>query len=169
MIVNKLNINSRDIILEKQENGCMYCTSHCKDSNGYVRVMYNGKHQRLHRVLYELKFGEIPKGMVIRHKCDDPKCCNIEHLEIGTHQENMNDMKTRNRSCKGKKNIKIQGILNHASKLNEQQVREIYLSNLGSQKLAKMYNVSKTNILYIKRKKQWEWLTNKIDEEMRKI
>ena len=39
-----------------------------------------------------MKFGEIPKGMVIRHKCDNPNCCNIEHLEIGTQKDNIEDM-----------------------------------------------------------------------------
>ena len=39
----------------------------------------------------------IPKGQVIRHICDNKVCCNPHHLELGTHQENMDDMKKRER------------------------------------------------------------------------
>jgi hypothetical protein len=59
------------------------------------------------------KYGEIPKGMVIRHKCDNPACCNIEHLEIGTPLDNVNDMIER-----GRKAINIiRGTQNGQSKL----------------------------------------------------
>lgn len=165
MIINRLSENSKDIVLEEQSNGCMYCTSHCKDADGYVRIKYKGKQERLHRVLYELKFGKIPKGMLIRHKCDNRNCCNIEHLEIGTHQDNMNDMKERGRSVKGRENISARGSKNFSSKLTEDQVKEIYLSNLGYKKLSKLFNVSATNIKYIKCKKQWSWLTDKLDNK----
>ena len=39
----------------------------------------------------------IEKGKVVRHKCDNQICCNPHHLELGSHQENMNDMKERER------------------------------------------------------------------------
>ena len=35
---------SKEVILEKLENGCIKCLSHCTDKDGYVRIMYNGKH-----------------------------------------------------------------------------------------------------------------------------
>lgn len=163
MKIDRLSKNGKDIILEKLENGCVICTSHCKDKNGYVRVRHNGKHKRLHRVIYEMNYGKIPKEMVIRHKCDNPNCCNIEHLEIGTPQDNVNDMIERGRSTKGKPNINSRGVLNNQSKLTEQQVKEIYLSNLSLRELGKLYGVSDTNISYIKKKKQWKWLTDTLD------
>lgn len=43
---------SKEVILEKLENGCVKCISHCTDKDGYVRISYNGKHERLFRVLY---------------------------------------------------------------------------------------------------------------------
>lgn len=162
--LGKLSPNGKEVILQKKENGCVECISHCKDDFGYTRIFINGKQQRLFRYLYEQEYGEIPKEMVIRHKCDNSYCCNVEHLEIGTILDNINDMKVRNRFYRGPK-IKIRGSKNGSNKLTEQQVKEIYLSNLSSYKLAKMYNVSKSNILLIKNKKQWKWLTDELNKE----
>ena len=161
--LGKLNngSTSKEVILEKQENGCIKCISHCTDKDGYTRIRYNGKHERLFRVIYMLKYGDIPKGMLIRHKCDNRWCCNIEHLEIGTPKDNVHDMIKRGRDTYHKsKNI---GIKNKASKLTEKKVEEIYLSNDSYSKLSKKYNVSKTNISNIKNKIQWTHITDKLD------
>lgn len=154
---------SKEVILERQENGCIKCISHCTDKDGYVRIKYNGKHDRLFRVLYQRKYGKIPKNMVLRHLCNNAWCCNVEHLKVGTYKENYQDMVECGKDRKGKKLIKNRGIKNHANKLTEQQVKEIYLSKLGGRKLAKIYGVSSTNIRNIKNKLQWEWLTDTLD------
>ena len=162
--LGKLSPNGKEVLLEEKENGCIECISHSRDDCGYSRVFINGKHQRLFRYIYEQKYGKIPKGMVIRHKCDNSCCCNINHLEIGTQLDNVRDMINRNRNYKGEHKT-IQGEKNVNHKLTEQQVIEIYLSNLSTYKLAEIYNVSKTNIAFIKNKKQWKWLTDKIDNK----
>ena len=161
--LGKLNEQGKEVILEKQENGCIKCLSHCMDKDGYVRIRYNGKHDRLFRVLYQQKYGKIPKGLVLRHLCNNAWCVNVEHLKVGTHKENAQDMVKCGRSGKGKPNIKVRGTKNLLHKLNEQQVKEIYLSKLGYKKLSKLYKVSATNIMYIKKKKQWKWLTDTLD------
>ena len=163
--LGKLNngSTSKEVILEKQENGCIKCISHCTDKDGYTRIKYNGKHERLFRVIYMLKYSDIPKGMLIRHKCDNPYCCNIEHLEIGTPKDNVRDMIERGRDCYHNPKPKIFGERNGSSKLTEKQVKEIYLSSLSNKKLAKIYGVSAINIGYIKKKKQWKWLTDTLD------
>lgn len=155
--------SSKEVILEEQKNGCMKCISHCTDKNGYTRIKFKGKHDRLFRVLYQQKYGTIPKGMVLRHLCNNSWCCNVNHLAIGTQKDNCQDMVKCGRSTKGKQNIKIRGTKNVFHKLTEQQVKEIYLSNLSCNKLAKLYNVSVTNVVYIKNKKQWKWLTDTLD------
>lgn len=161
--LGKLSPKGKEVLLEEKENGCIECISHSKDNCGYTRIFVNGKHERLFRYIYTKKYGEIPKGMVIRHKCDNSHCCNIKHLEIGTSSDNVRDMIIRNRIHTGS-NDKIKGIKNGSNKLTEQEVIEIYKSPLSYRKLSKKYNVSSTNILYIKKQKQWEWLTNKIKE-----
>lgn len=161
--LGKLNANSKEILLKEMPNGCIECVSHTKDTCGYTRIRYNGKHERLFRVVFQMKYGKIPKGMLIRHKCDNPSCCNIDHLEIGTPKENVSDMIERGRSKIHSPKPKLQGIKNFSNKLTEEQVKDVYLSKLSSYKLAKEYGVSKTTILLIKHKKMWSWLTNELD------
>lgn len=156
----------KEIILEEQENGCIKCISHCTDKDGYVRIRYNKKHDRLYRVLYQQKYGQISKGLVLRHLCNNAWCCNIEHLRPGTQKENAYDMILCGRSTLGKPNVSGRGTKNRFNKLTEKQVEEIYLSKLGYKRLSKLYNVSPNNIRNIKKKLQWKWLTNKIDEEL---
>ena len=53
---------------------------------------------------------------------------------------------------------------NGSNKLTEEAVKEIYLSNIPYNKLAKMFNVSKTTIYHIKHKIYWKWFTDELDE-----
>jgi hypothetical protein len=67
-----------------------------KDGRPYFTV--KGKRRAAYIYVLELFNGEAQKkGMVARHNCDNPICCNPHHLIWGDHQDNMNDMKERDR------------------------------------------------------------------------
>lgn len=78
------------------------CVDHGLRGNhhGYGVVTLNSKNYRLHRVVYcrvnSIKIEEID-GKVIRHTCDNPRCINPDHLVLGSHADNMNDMALRRR------------------------------------------------------------------------
>lgn len=54
-----------------------------------------------HRYAWILTHGAPAEGMHILHECDIPACCNPEHLQLGTHKENMADMAAKGRSNGG--------------------------------------------------------------------
>lgn len=71
-------------------------------SDGYGAFCRNGQNVHAHRVAYELTYGRVPKGLVVRHKCDNPPCVRPDHLESGTPADNSHDMVERGRSAKRK-------------------------------------------------------------------
>lgn len=72
------------------------------DRYGYASI--RSKTTGAHRVGWEIVYGAIPKGMVVRHKCDNPICVKVtgnpdeDHLVLGTAKENTRDMVERNRA-----------------------------------------------------------------------
>ncbi len=80
----------------KKKNGCWKWLS-TKNCFGYGRLFSDNKEYKAHRVSWELKFGPIPNGLFVLHKCDNPECTNPDHLFLGTQRENMNDCLNKGR------------------------------------------------------------------------
>lgn len=113
---------------------------------------------RGHKASWLIYKGEIPEHMHVCHHCDNPICTNPDHLWLGTHQQNNEDKMLKGRHKWKQPPHKI-GSENAASKLNEEQVKEI--KNLiskgrSSYSIAKDYSVSKTTILRIKNLTHWK-------------
>lgn len=81
------------------EGGCIEWTGY-RDRKGYGRYSGAGKEVLAHRIAYVMHYGSIPAGMHIMHRCDNPACCNPQHLFAGTNSDNMADMKAKGRSAK---------------------------------------------------------------------
>lgn len=69
---------------------------------GYGTVSVDGHTKLAHRQSYILHKGPIPKDMLVCHTCDVRACCNPDHLYVGTHEENMRDVRLRDRSSTSK-------------------------------------------------------------------
>ena len=117
--------------------------------NGYGRITTGSRTDdtrrtsSAHRVSYELEHGEIPEGMEVCHKCDNPSCINPKHLFLGTRQDNVND-----REAKGR-NIVQSGEANRMAKLTQKEVKEARQKRARYKtpyaKLADKYGVCKKN------------------------
>lgn len=82
-------------------NGC-WIWQGAKDPDGYGRACYNNKTPPAHRLSYLFYKGNIPEGMCVCHSCDTRDCVNPDHLWLGTHDDNMLDMKLKGRARNGK-------------------------------------------------------------------
>lgn len=68
--------------------------------SGYGRIWDKNRqcNEHMHRWVWAKAYGPIPSGMVVRHKCDQPLCYRLDHLEIGTVADNSRDMMERGRN-----------------------------------------------------------------------
>jgi hypothetical protein len=64
---------------------------------GYGEFWMDGGSTLVHRLSWTSVNGPIPAGMIVRHKCDVPACCNPDHLQIGTLSDNVQDSIKRGR------------------------------------------------------------------------
>ena len=133
--------------------GCIEWTGLNIKHFGYGAVGFKGKQMRAHRASWLVYKGEIPKGKLVCHKCDNPKCINVEHLFLGTYKENMEDMLAK------KRGVFVNGENSGPSKLNEKQILDIRLKKsqgLSGKTLANIYGVSESNISAIVCRKTWK-------------
>lgn len=144
------------------ENGCMNWRGFTMKS-GYGRVNFNGKKILAHRLIWILTHGDIPNSeghhrtLSVCHKCDNTICCNPEHLFIGTHRQNMQDMSMKGRSNKRPPMLKGEEI--GGSKLTAKSVIEIRrLRALGvtTISLAKQFDVNPSVISRAANGKTWK-------------
>jgi DNA invertase Pin-like site-specific DNA recombinase len=103
--------------------------------------------------MYHVHKEAIPEGHEIRHKCDNPACINPDHLETGTHTENMRDMVERGRRKP------TTGADNPKAKLSAKDVIDILNRfNNGDRQIdiARQFNVTKHCIYGIVHGKKWK-------------
>jgi len=131
----------------KLENGCWQWKAHT-DKDGYGILPGDKKNTRSHRLSYELHIGEIPKDMIVCHKCDNPGCVNPEHLFVGTPKDNAQDALNKKRHYLGEKNGR--------SKLTFENVQEILISKMNGEQLAKRFGVSRATINNVRRGTTWQ-------------
>ena len=85
------------------ENGCWNWGGLLGSSwHGHIKAF--GKFVGCHRLSYELHNGAIPHGYEILHSCNNRVCINPDHLRIGTHKENMREIKENGGCRSGIKN-----------------------------------------------------------------
>jgi hypothetical protein len=66
-------------------------------SNGYGRVGWDNRRWVAHRLVSILCHGELPTGIFVLHCCDNPQCCNPNHLWRGTLADNNHDRDEKGR------------------------------------------------------------------------
>lgn len=106
-----------------------------------------------HIIAFEYFNGPIQKGMQVCHSCDNPPCCNPEHLFLGTYQDNKNDEVAKGRHAFGER------VGN--SKLTEEEVieiRQLLVQGYSLASIGRAFNVTKQAIWRIREGLCWRHL-----------
>jgi hypothetical protein len=120
-----------------------------KTHHGYGKIKFHQITMAAHRAAWMDVNGPIPAGLFVCHRCDVPACINVEHLFLGTTDDNMADMVAKKRQAIGERS--------GGSKLTADQVRAIRVRRSESYKvLAKEYGVSVQMIYAIWKGRNWK-------------
>jgi DNA-directed RNA polymerase specialized sigma subunit len=139
---DKVTVGGKDECWEWQAS----CNQH-----GYGYFGKDNKIKKAHRVAWELTHGPIPEGdhhgtMVVRHVCDNRRCCNPQHLRLGTQRENVEDMMSKGR------NNQPSGEAQGSCKLTDIQCRAIinfHRLQMTQKWIAKRFGVSQGHVSHI--------------------
>ena len=147
--------NSCNIVYELDDKGCHVCISHKVDSAGYPSMGKGlGKGSgsaRAHRRIYEERYGKIPKGLLVRHSCDNKRCVNINHLSLGTYKDNLEDALNNNKVRFGER-VASAKLSNRRVHLIKAIIRDNFLK---SDEIAELFGISIASINDIASKRCW--------------
>lgn len=126
-------------------------------NKGYGVIAVAGSKSRIaHDVAWEVHHGRpLPDGMLIRHSCDNPPCCNPAHLLLGTHGDNSQDKVERDRQAKGSGH----GI----AKLTEVDIpiiRSLYAGGATQRVIGERFGISQTAVSLIIRGRTWNHIVS---------
>ena len=117
------------------------------NNEGYGIITILQKSEFAHRAAYRVFIGEIPNDKILRHKCDNSRCCNPDHLELGTFKENTKDAIERGR-------LRLNGSQNPMATLSADTVLQIQgkvKEGWTNQKIATEFGISATTASRVRR------------------
>jgi hypothetical protein len=153
-----------------EKSGCWIWTR-CLNNKGY-----GSAHMRIprisgaHRIAWFIANGQNPGLMYVLHHCDNPSCCNPDHLFIGTRQDNVDDMVRKGRNPSGNRHgarlhpeSRLRGERHPLSKLTAANVAEIRRRVASGEKQISMcreFRVLRGTISDICRGLSWKSITS---------
>jgi hypothetical protein len=122
----------------------------------YGKFWYCGRYEKAHRASYMMFVGEIPEGLCVLHRCDNPPCVNPAHLFVGSKRDNALDMLAKGRGGQHK-NPNI-GDRRKDAKLTTQKVldiRRLCGAGMSQGNAAKMFGVGQPTIFKVVHRHRW--------------
>lgn len=115
-----------------------------KTASGYGVTYIGGGMRYAHREAYAAHVGIAYSEIVgeVRHKCDNRGCYEPEHLEAGSHADNMRDMRERGRACSGETRPMAKLDADAAQQIRDRYVPRCRIN--GTRALGREFGVSHT-------------------------
>jgi len=143
-----IDVLDRFLAKRKTGPGCWGWTG-CVAGNGYGKLKVCRRYVSAHRLAWFFRHDEWPaEGLVVRHKCDNPGCVRPDHLEIGTHADNVADKVAKGRQARGTRT--------NNAKLTEAQVLAIRGDPRPQRAIAAEYGVGQSLVSRIRASKRWQ-------------
>ena len=126
--------------------GCRLWTGSLSEA-GYAVLWWEGRLQRVSRLLLERKMGSIPDGILACHSCDTPDCVEESHIFAGSHQDNVDDCIAKGRNNRGERHGN--------AKLTEADVIAIRSAVGSHSEVAAQFGVVQSAIYKIRTRRLW--------------
>lgn len=138
--------------MPEPNSGCQLWLGACNGAGyGCLQERRNAKKVTVmaHRASWEHHRGPIPEGLFVCHRCDVPGCINPDHLFLGDHQANMDDMTRKGRSGMAR------GERNSIARLTVADVIAIRADGRTLAAIAESYGVSLSCVDHVKARRNW--------------
>lgn len=112
-----------------------------RNLQGYGVMRVGEGNMQAHRVAYVIRYGDIPEGMNVLHRCDNPSCVRVSHLFLGTLADNNSDMRNKGRQY---------------AKLTAADVHSIRASRSSSAELANRFGITEAHVRKVRSRRSWE-------------
>lgn len=143
--------------VSRAENGCWEWTGAGRiGGSGHFNV--GNRYARAHRFAYEATYGPIPDGLVICHRCDNPRCVRPDHLFAGTVRDNMHDCRAKGRLGEKRR----LGLANGSTKVTPEIarcIRAARVAGISRPILAQRYGIALATITKITANRHWTSVT----------
>ena len=133
-------------------NGCWEWQK-SRHKQGYGNLCYKRTVHLAHRISWIVFNGEINKEILVLHKCDNPPCCNPDHLFLGTDRDNIIDAFSKGRIERKK------GEDHYNSKLTNEivlEIKKLYKQGVPQKQIAKILNVNERTVNGIASGNSWK-------------
>lgn len=135
-------------------DGCWEWNATLSKDGGYGMFYISAKRHtvKAHRVSWELANGAIPKGQLVCHRCDNPKCVRPDHLFLGDYLANNQDMVRKERHGMMK--------FTHAQVVRLRDLYRKYRGDgkrdfLSHRRIADWFGVSRSTISHLLTARNW--------------